>query len=121
MNVLVVDDNADIRLLASTVLSMQGYDVSEAVDGESALVAVRADDPPDVVLLDIRLPAPGGLEVLDAIRAEALPVRVVMFSADAEDATEAEAMARGADGYLVKPFSADVLTATIERVLASTG
>lgn len=118
MKILVVDDNADIRLLANTVLTMRGYEVIEASDGSSALAAIRVPDGPEVVLLDIRIPSPDGLEVLDTIRAEALPVKVVVFSAHADDTTEKEAFRRDADAFVVKPFTPAALCDTVERVTA---
>ncbi len=119
MRVLVVDDNDDIRLLANTVLTMHGYEVTEAIDGASALAVLRGSEPPDVVLLDIRIPSPDGLEVLDTIRGEGLPVKVVVFSAHADDATEKEALSRDADAFVVKPFTPTALCETVERVMGA--
>lgn len=117
MRVLVVDDNDDIRLLATTVLTMRGHEVSEAADGASALAILHSDESPAVVLLDIRIPGPDGLEVLDVIRSEELPVKVVIFSAHADDATEREALRRQADAFLVKPFTPTTLCETVEGVM----
>lgn len=116
MRVLVVDDNDDIRLLANTLLTIEGHQVVEASDGTAALEVVRGLDPPHVVLLDIRILSPDGLEVLDTIRAEGLPVRVIVFSAHADDATEREALDRGADAFVVKPFTPGALYESIRRV-----
>ena len=69
------------------------------------------------MLLDIRIPEPSGLEVLDAVRREDRPVKVVMFSAHADAETEKEAMRRGADGFVVKPFTAASLCSLIEEIL----
>lgn len=116
MKVLAVDDNDDIRLLVTTVLTMHGFEVIEARDGAETLEILRSADPPDLVLLDIRIPAPDGLEVLDVIRAEAMAVKVVIFSAHADDATERDALQRGADAFVVKPFTPNVLSQTVERL-----
>lgn len=119
MKVLVVDDNEDIRLLANTVLTMHGQVVVEASDGNTALAILRSDDAPAVVLLDIRIPSPDGLEVLDTIRSEAIPVKVVVFSAHADEGTEKEALRRDADAFLVKPFTPASLCNTIDLVVAA--
>lgn len=119
MKILVVDDNDDIRLLANTVLTMHGHSVVEASDGNTALAILRGDDAPEVVLLDIRIPSPDGLEVLDTIRAESMPVKVVVFSAHADDATEKEALRRDADAFVVKPFTPSSLCNTIDLVVAA--
>jgi CheY-like chemotaxis protein len=119
MKVLVVDDNEDIRLLANTLLTMDGHSVVEASDGTTALAILRGDDAPAVVLLDIRIPAPDGLEVLDTIRSEAIPVKVVVFSAHADERTEKEALERDADAFIVKPFTPSSLRNTIDVVVAA--
>lgn len=116
-NVLVVDDEPDIRLLLVTVLEATGFDVEEACDGVGALDRLRAGDPPEVVLLDLKMPPPDGLTVLEAIRREKLPVKVVMISAHADEATAALAMARDADAFVVKPFRTTELIDTLKRVL----
>lgn len=117
--VLVVDDQPDIRMLACIVLSTNGFDVEEAPDGATALERLRAADPPDLVLLDLWMPAPDGMAVLDTIRAEELPVKVVMLSAHADHATAALAMDRHADAFVVKPFRPDELVGTLMRVLSA--
>lgn len=116
--ILVVDDQDDIRLLTHVLLDARGFSVEEAVDGPSALVALRGAMLPDLVLLDIRMPAPDGLEVLDIIRSEGIPVKVVMISAHADPEMSQDALERWADAFLVKPFTAAVLYETIDRVLA---
>lgn len=118
--VLVVDDQDDIRLLETALLKKRGFEVEEAVDGESALFAVRSRPPPDVVLLDVRMPPPDGLVVLDIIRAESIPVRVVIISAHADSAMKQDAVRRGADAFVVKPFTAMELYDVIDRVLVGT-
>jgi len=118
MRILVVDDNADIRLLVTMLLTARGFDVDEAIDGLTALAAVRGPAVHDLVLLDIRMPAPDGLEVLDTVRAEGIPVKVVMISAHADSEPTVAAHVRKADAFLRKPFTSDDLYDTIDRVLS---
>lgn len=119
--VLVIDDQPDIRLLACTILRTEGFDAEEAPDGTSGLARLRAEDAPPVVLLDLWMPPPDGLEVLATIRAEGLPAKVIMLSAHADRATATDAMAKGADAFVVKPFHPDDLIDTLRRVLGPGG
>lgn len=115
--ILVVDDDADIRLLAHVLLDARGFSVEEAGDGPSALIALRGVILPALVLLDIRMPAPDGLEVLDIIRSEGIPVKVVMISAHAGPEMYEDALSRRADAFVLKPFTPTDLYETIDRVL----
>lgn len=114
--VLVVDDIATNRLVLRLLLAAEGMDVVEALSGEHALGVLSdpAAVPPDVVLMDIRMPGMSGFEVLAHMRAAGLKMPVVAVSADAAPAERDEAMAQGFDGYLTKP----VEEAGLRRVLA---
>ena len=115
--VLVIDDQPDIRLLACTILRTEGIDAEDAADGTTGLERLRADDPPRLVLLDLWMPPPDGIAVLEAIRSEGLPVKVVMLSAHADRATAAAAMDKGADAFVVKPFNNQELVDTLRGLL----
>ena len=107
--VLVVDDEPDVLLLARVILEPAGYRVVEAPNGAAAL-NVLAEDPPDVLLLDVRMPGLDGWEVLDRLGADTLrDLPVVMFSAHAELVSEERALQAGCRGYLRKPFSPKAL------------
>ncbi|MEE9385019.1 MAG: response regulator [Nannocystaceae bacterium] len=117
--ILVVDDEPDIVRFAVSVLGGRGHDVSVEVDGPSALEAARLD-PPDAILLDLRLPRMDGREVCRQLklddRTKAIPV--VMMTATELSINEIEgASALGADEYLLKPFLREVLIHNIERHL----
>jgi two-component system response regulator RegX3 len=116
--VLVIDDQPDIRLLACTILRTEGWEAEEAPDGTTGLARLREDGAPRVVLLDLWMPAPDGLAVLDTIRSEGLPVKVVMLSAHSDRASATEAMDRGADAFVVKPFHTEDLMDTLRQVIA---
>ena len=113
--VLVVDDEPMLRSLLSRLLRMEGYDVLEAEDGQAALNIVRAKEP-DLVLLDVMLPARNGLDVLGDLRRTS-NVPVILVSALGEEADRVLGLKMGADDYVVKPFSAAELSARIESVL----
>jgi CheY-like chemotaxis protein len=115
--VLVVDDEPDIRMLARMILETSGYEVVEAKTGEEAL-DVLAATPPDLMLLDIRLPGIDGWEVLTRSRAASEPVPVVMMSAHSSDSTLQRAEEEGSAGYLVKPFKQSDLLNFVDKHLA---
>ena len=113
--VLVVDDEAAVRTLLRRLLTMQDFEVIEAEDGANALKLLKSDRP-DIVLLDVSLPAQDGLEVLAAIRKES-DVPVILVTARGAESDRVVGLKMGADDYVVKPFSAAELSARIESVL----
>jgi DNA-binding response OmpR family regulator len=113
--VLVVDDEPMLRNLLSRLLRMEGFEVLEAEDGQTAVEIVRARQP-DLVLLDVMLPARDGLDVLGDLR-RISNVPVILVSALGEEADRVLGLKMGADDYVVKPFSAAELSARIESVL----
>jgi DNA-binding response OmpR family regulator len=113
--VLVVDDEPMLRNLLSRLLRMEGYDVLEAADGDAALEVVAAQAP-DLVLLDVMMPARDGIDVLGDLR-KISEVPVILVSALGEEADRVLGLKMGADDYVVKPFSAAELSARIESVL----
>jgi DNA-binding response OmpR family regulator len=113
--VLVVDDEPMLRNLLSRLLRMEGYVVLEAEDGQTALDVV-AREKPDLVLLDVMLPARDGLDVLGDLRRTS-DIPVILVSALGEEADRVLGLKMGADDYVTKPFSAAELSARIESVL----
>jgi two-component system, OmpR family, phosphate regulon response regulator PhoB len=113
--VLVVDDESMLRNLLSRLLRMEGYEVIEASDGEEALAQLEAGHP-DLVLLDVMMPARDGLDVLGDLR-KTSDVPVILVSALGQEADRVIGLKLGADDYVVKPFSAAELSARIESVL----
>jgi two-component system, OmpR family, response regulator MtrA len=117
-HILVVDDDPAIRQLLTDVLEMDGYEVSVAVDGLAAVLAVQAWSP-DFVILDVMMPGLDGFGVLESIRAQpGEPVPVLMLTAAAESDANARAWACGVDYYLAKPFTADAVLDLVDGVLA---
>ena len=113
--VLVVDDEPMLRNLLSRLLRMEGYEVLEAEDGQVALDVV-AREKPDLILLDVMMPARDGLDVLGDLR-KTSDIPVILVSALAEEADRVIGLKMGADDYVTKPFSAAELSARIESVL----
>jgi DNA-binding response OmpR family regulator len=113
--VLVVDDEPMLRNLLSHLLRLDGYKVLEAEDGLTALDVV-ASEKPDLVLLDVTLPARSGLDVLGDLRRTS-DIPVILVSARAEEDDRVAGLRLGADDYVTKPFSAAELSARVESVL----
>jgi len=110
--VLIVDDEAPQRALLRGVIEPLGHRTAEAASGEEALQQIRSD-PPDMVLLDVRLPGISGIEVLAEIRNVAGDLPVLLITAYADVRQAVEAIKSGADDYLAKPIDLDELKAAI--------
>ena len=120
-DVLVVDDEADIRDLVAGILTDEGYDVRTANDSESALAAIRARKPA-LLILDIWMQGGGmdGLELLDMVKALDADLPVIMISGHGNIETAVSAIKRGAYEFLEKPFKSDRLLLVVERALETT-
>ena len=112
--ILVVDDDANIRQILETRLTISGYIVLLANDGEEALKLFRKDSP-DLVILDIMLPKIGGYEVCKRVRKES-SVPIIMLTALGDISDRVMGLEFGADDYVVKPFSPKELEARIRSV-----
>jgi DNA-binding NtrC family response regulator len=114
--VLVVDDDPDIRWVLSKILTNEGFEVVLAEDGEAAVHHFQADAP-CAVLLDLRMPVLGGIEALEKIRQLSPEVPVIMLTAYGDIPTAVEAMRRGADDFLTKPFDVEDLLVAVRGAL----
>ena len=110
-NILVVEDDRQIRKLMSTTLSANGYNVECVSDGGQAILALTTNKF-DIVLLDLGLPDMDGVTVIKKIR-EWSSIPIIVISARGEDSDKISALDNGADDYLTKPFSIDELMARI--------
>ena len=119
VTILVVDDDARVIELLEIAFGAHGWKVVRADDGEQALRLV-ADERPDLVVLDVRLPRRSGFEVCESLRRDPLTadLPVIMVSAVGDTDARVQGLARGADDYLAKPFSPKELIARIRRMLA---
>lgn len=113
--VLVVEDEAHVRELVSYTLQGAGYRVHAVADGESALRDAQRM-PPDLVVLDIRLPGMDGWEVCQRMRAQS-NVPILMMTAIGDDESLVRGLRLGADDYVPKPFSPMVLAARVQALL----
>ncbi len=111
LKVLVVEDDATVRDVLTTLLGFDGFEVLAASDGPEGL-RMAEEMRPDVILLDVVLPGIDGLEVCRAVRELVPGVRVVMLTGRGTTEDELDGVAAGADAYLRKPFSSlDLLEA----------
>ena len=117
--ILVVDDNADMRLYLRTLLGDKFY-VLEANDGQSGLRIAR-ELVPDLVVSDVMMPVMDGLQFCRHLKEDAITshIPVILLTARSEESQQIEGYEHGADAYLTKPFSADVLVARIYNLLKS--
>lgn len=123
--VLVVDDDQGIRTVVRWQLSDSGYEVIEAADGQSAMTKI-AEESPVLVVLDLSLPAVGGLDVLRSVREGRVggalrDLPVIILSGRDGETDRIIGLDLGADDYLVKPFSPGELAARVRSVLRRAG
>ena len=116
--ILIVDDNETNRDILTTRLATQGYELSQAADGEEALVAAK-EQLPDLILLDIMMPKIDGVEVCRRLKNDAslpfMPIILVTAKADTKDVVAG--LEAGADEYLTKPVDQMALLARVKSVL----
>jgi two-component system KDP operon response regulator KdpE len=113
--ILVVDDEAPMRKLLSSNFKASGYTVLSAADGVEALKLID-EHPFDLVVLDINMPGPNGLQVLQALRRES-QMPVLVLSGRGRERDKVEALDLGADDYVIKPFGIAELMARIKALL----
>jgi DNA-binding response OmpR family regulator len=115
-HILVIDDDPAVTSVLRRGLSYEGYTVAVAADGPAGLAAAR-ETPPDLVVLDIMMPGLDGLEVLRRLRAADATLPVLMLTGKDAPADQVQGLETGADDYMVKPFSFEVLLAHIRALL----
>lgn len=123
MKALIIDDDADIRFIASLSLGrVGGMDVIEASGGAEG-VRKAQDEHPDVILLDMMMPAMDGSETLAALRAQpsTAAIPVIFLTAKAIGAEVDRMMGLGAAGVLIKPFDPRTLSADVRALLHGSG
>lgn len=123
-NVLVVDDDSNIRELIAWKLTQAGFETLSAADGEAGLsAAITATDEgraPDLIVLDWMMPKMTGIEVARALRDNPATTRipVILLTSNAEEADVEQGFAAGVDDYIAKPFSPREMLARVQAVLA---
>ncbi len=118
--ILIVDDEPNIVVSLEWLMRREGFDTQVAGDGEAALAAIERGAP-DLVLLDVMLPAMNGFEVCRRIRADPRwrGVKILILSAKGRDTEVAKGLGLGADAYVTKPFSTKDLVAQIRQMVGA--
>ncbi len=114
---LIVDDSKVVRMVARKILENLKFDVEEADDGEQA-ISICQNDMPSSVLLDWNMPIKNGIDFLDDLRAmKGVKQPIVVFCTTENDVSSMkEAMKKGADEYIMKPFDSDIIESKFRQV-----
>ncbi len=116
--ILLVDDDGEIIEALRYTLEARGYEICVARDGNQGLVMAEREDP-DLVILDMMMPKRSGFLVLERLRrTHAVPMRVIMITANEGSRHKAYAEMLGVDDYIRKPFPMDRLVESVERLLS---
>lgn len=113
VRILIVEDDENLRFLVTHRLKAEGYEITEAGDGEAAVQAIL-DEQPDIVLLDWMLPGKQGSEVCEEVRKQGFDNLIIMMTAKAQDVDKIDAYNFGVSDYVTKPFNMDVLVAMLD-------
>jgi DNA-binding response OmpR family regulator len=119
LRVLVIDDDADIRLLLRQLLERAGFAVDEAADGKTGLRQLFANVP-SLVILDVSMPDLDGYQTLERIR-DLSDVPVLMLTARTQELEKVRGLSAGADDYVAKPFGRQELLARVQALLRRSG
>ncbi|MBD3169288.1 MAG: response regulator [candidate division Zixibacteria bacterium] len=114
IEILVVDDELEMRNLLDKILKRDGYKVTLAENGQTALQCLK-DKKFDIVISDIKMPEMNGFELLKSIKEEKPDVGVIMMTGFGDAFTVKDAMILGADEYITKPFKAHEISLILER------
>lgn len=114
--VLIVDDQFGIRILLSEVLQKEGYQTFQAANGVQALEITRKD-PPDLVLLDMKIPGMDGIEILKRMKKIDPDIRVIIMTAYGELDTIQESKDLGALAHFAKPFDIDDIRKAVRKYI----
>lgn len=119
-HVLVADDEEDVLMLCRVNLEFEGFEVSDAGNGQEAIDRAR-NQRPDLILLDVMMPVKDGWETLTELKedAELAGIPVVMLTAKVQEEDQYRALAAGAADYVTKPFHPTALVKTVRTVLAT--
>ena len=116
LKILVVDDEARMRKLVKDFLTIKGFTVIEAEDGEQAVDIFFKQKDISLIILDVMMPKMDGWEVLKTVR-QYSQVPVIMLTARGEERDELQGFKLGVDEYISKPFSPKILVARVEAIL----
>lgn len=116
--ILVVDDTADQRMLARSVLEASGYTVLTANDGASG-IALAQSEQPDLILMDLHMPIMDGFAATKALKSDAATQKIplIILSGETQPLNRDAIYEAGCDGFLNKPYDVNDLIATAKRIL----
>lgn len=114
VSILIVDDEEMMRNLLSKILSREGYRISSAEDGQTALETM-GQEKIDIVISDMKMPRMNGFELLKVIKQEYPEVGVIIMTAYGDTYTVKDALLLGADEYITKPFKSYEISLVVER------
>ena len=113
---LIVDDDLRINELLQDIFTMEGYEVTSALNGEKSLEILEQEQNIDLMLLDVMMPVLSGWDVLRYIK-ERFSVKIIMLTALSNEASEVRGLREGADDYISKPFSRAVLVERVRKLV----
>lgn len=118
MKAIVIDDSRAIRTILGGMLRGLGFTVEEASNGREALMVLKANNPPQLALLDWNMPEMNGFELLQRVRANPAfsTMQIVMVTTETEMSQVARALEAGANEYVMKPFTPDIIREKLEIV-----
>ncbi|MFH1374787.1 MAG: response regulator [bacterium] len=114
VSILIVDDEEMMRNLLGKILSREGYQISSAEDGQTALETM-GQEKIDIVISDMKMPRMNGFELLKVIKQEYPEVGVIIMTAYGDTYTVKDALLLGADEYITKPFKSYEISLIVER------
>lgn len=120
MRALVIDDSRAMRMIIRTALQDLGYTCEEAADGKEALGVLQESGPFDIALVDWNMPVLNGLEFVKAVRQGHAhdAMKLMMVTTEVETSQVCKALEAGANEYLMKPFTKDVLKDKLQMLVA---
>ncbi len=118
--ILIVDDEKNMREFLKDLFELEGYEARGAADGETAL-ADAGKEPPDLMILDLRLPGIQGMEVLRRLRAGGAAFPIIIITAHGDVAAAVDAVKAGAADFIVKPFDNGRVVAAVKQALEAEG
>ena len=121
MRVLVIDDSRAMRMILKTTLLELGHEVVEAGDGQEGLDRLKSDGPFDIALVDWNMPVKNGYEFVCAARGDSAfaAMKIVMVTTEVEMSQVAKVLEAGANEYVMKPFTPEILKEKLEMLLAA--
>src|SRR3982751_6869251 len=115
--VMLIDDSATVRHLASRALSAAGFGIIEATDGIDALEKIATADDVELIVCDVNMPLMNGIEFIEALsHTGAVPPPVIMLTTEGHPDLVRTAKACGARGWMVKPFKPELLVAAAKKI-----